>query len=92
MFDPGGSRSSPRLPVFGTWHALLRGAVIHFGAAGGDLQCYFWLEGDPRNIIFRGEVQATRPLFLRSQADLKSTCRRGRRGYRMSGEIGCRGA
>ena len=61
----------------GTWRALLCGELIRFGAAGGDLQCFFQLEGGPWKIIFRSEVQATRPLFLRSQADLKRTCRRG---------------
>ena len=38
MFDPGGSRSSPRQPVLGTLRALLCGKFMRVGAAGDDLQ------------------------------------------------------
>ena len=59
MFDPGGFQGRLRAcPFLETWRALPYGEVIRFVAAGGDLQCFFWLEGGPRNIILQSEIQA----------------------------------
>ena len=55
---------SAPFPVLGTWRVLLCGEVIRFGAAVGDLHCFLWLEGGPRNIILQSAIQATRPLFF----------------------------
>ena len=79
MFDPGGSEGRLRARSFlRTWRALLCGEAMRVRAAGGDLQCFFCLEGGLRNILSWSEVQATRPPFLCSQAVLKGACRRGR--------------
>ena len=102
MFDPGGSEGRLRAcPFLGTWRALLCEEIILLerlvaicsiflaGRMTRGLSCR--TKGGPRNIISRSEVHATRaycgrPLFLRSQADKKMACRRGRLEA-----IGCQG-
>ena len=70
-------RSPTCLPVLGN--------VARVALWGGSFWSGWWrsgvflTEGDPRNIIFRGEVQATRTYcgqrcFLRSEADLNMPC------------------
>ena len=91
IFDRGGSKSCLRACLLsGTWRALLCGELLVFerllticsifleGRMTQELSCR--TEGGPRNIIFRSEIYTTRtycgrPLFLRSQASLKRSCR-----------------
>ena len=91
IFDPGGSKRRLRACLLlGTWRALLCGEVLVLerlvticsiflaGRMTRELSCR--TEGGPGNIIFRSEIDTTRtycgrPLFLRSQAGLKGSCR-----------------
>ena len=83
MFDPGGSQGRLRAcPFLGTWRTLLHGEVMRVGAAGDDLQCFFWLKGSLRNVILENKVKATRPLCFRSGWLKNVMPSRATRGYR----------
>ena len=83
MIQPGGSKGRLRAcPFMGTWHALLCGEVIRFGAAEGDLQCFF--VAGRRSAEYHSSERGTSnsTAFFPQRLIKKGHAAEGGRGYR----------